>query len=304
MVKVGLNFMGVDRLLGQDFAPILQLAQRADGLGLDLLSVPEHVAIGREAFEEPIYFDAPFPFPRHMAWYDPIAFLAAVAARTRTTLLSMNVMIAPLRPAVLLAKQVATLDVISGGRVALGLGTGWHRAEFAATGATFEGRAELLEEQIHVCRAIWRKAPARFAGKQIAFGDLYCMPLPVQRDTLPIWLGLPPRGRHLDRLARLADGWSWGYVDDPREIRAALAVLRPELERHGRDPGKYEVRAFPVPVRNSGGRVDLKTTFSRAPALVEAGVTIIEPNLYDYCNDAGDIDEMLERLVALKTSFA
>ena len=105
MVKVGLNFMGADRLLGADFAPILHLAERADRLGVDLLSVPEHVAIGREAFEEPLYFNAPFPFPRDMAWYDPIAFLAAVAGRTARARLSMNVLIASLRPAVLLAKQ-------------------------------------------------------------------------------------------------------------------------------------------------------------------------------------------------------
>lgn len=299
-IRAGLNFMGADRVLGASFERILDLARRADARGIDMLTFPDHLAIGRAAFEEPLYFGVPFPFDPAMAWYEPLTALAAVAAVTRRARLSVNVLIAPLRPAVLLAKQIATLDVISGGRVAIGIGGGWHAEEFAAAGVPMAGRFGLIEEQIAACRAMWAGSPASFHGEHIGFTDLVAMPLPLQGAALPVYLGLPPSPRHVERIARLADGWAWGYVDDPAVIAEGLRAIRAAMDRIGRVPAHFEVKAFPTPVRGPDGRVDLDATFARVPALLEAGVTLIEPNLHDYCRDAADAEALLERLLALR----
>lgn len=299
-LKVGLNFMGSDLLLGKQFDRVLDVAREADRRGIDMLTFPDHLAISRKAFEEPLHFGQPFPFPRGMAWYEPVTALAALAAVTKRVRLSVNVLIAPLRSALFIAKQVATLDVISSGRVTLGLGGGWHDAEFAASGVPLAGRFRRLEEQIAVCRALWSGAPASFHGEHVSFDELYAMPLPVQGGDLPIYLGLQPTERSIERIARLADGWSWGYVEDPALIRDGLRLMRTGMARIGRQPARFEVKAFPLPVQRGDGTVDLDATFARVPELVEAGVTIIEPNLHDYCRKPDDVERLFEHLLALK----
>ncbi len=295
--------MGSDVRLGPRFERVLELAREADLRGIDMLSFPDHLAIGRKAFDEPLHFGEPFPFPRQMAWYEPITALAAIAAVTRRARLSVNILIAPLRSALLLAKQLATLDVISGGRVSVGMAGGWHDAEFAASGIPLKGRFGLLEEQISACRALWSGGAATFHGERISFDELYAMPLPVQGARLPIYLGLPATGRHVDRIARLADGWSWGYVDDPPQIAAGVGAIREAMAVHGRVVEHFEVKAFPRPIRGVDGKIDLEATFGRVPALLAAGVTIIEPNLYDYCDTEDDIPRLIEQLLALKAAY-
>ncbi len=302
-LKVGLNLMGSDVRMGPHFERVLDLAREADQRGIDMLTFPDHLAIGRSAFEQPLHFGEPFPFPRTMAWYEPITALAALAAVTRRARLSVNVLIAPLRSALLIAKQVATLDVISNGRVSLGMAGGWHADEFAASGLELSGRFGRLEEQIAACRALWGDGPASFHGRQVHFDDLYAMPLPVQGRAIPIYLGLPATGRHVERIARLADGWSWGYVGDPPLIAEGLARIRAARAAIGRAAVPFEVKAFPLPIRAADGTIDLAATFARVPALVEAGVTIIEPNLYDYCRSEADIPLLLNELIALQRRY-
>ena len=299
-LKVGLNFMGSDLLLGRQFDRVLEVAREADRRGLDMLTFPDHLAISRKAFEEPLHFGQPFPFPREMAWYEPVTALAALAAVTRRARLSVNVLVAPLRSALFLAKQIATLDVISNGRAVMGFGAGWHDAEFAASGVPLAGRFGRLEEQIAACRTLWSGAPAGFHSEHIHFDELYAMPLPVQGRDLPIYLGLQPTERNIDRIARLADGWSWGYVEDPALISNGLRLMREGMARIGRQPAHFEVKAFPLPVQRSDGTVDLDATFARVPDLLEAGVTIIEPNLHDYCRRPDDVGRLFDHLLALK----
>lgn len=302
-LKVGINFMGSDVRLGPRFGRVLALAREADQRGIDMLTFPDHLAIGRSAFEQPLHFGEPFPFPRNMAWYEPVTALAALAAVTQRARLSVNVLVAPLRSALFIAKQIATLDVISDGRVAVGMAGGWHEAEFAASGLSLAGRFGRLEEQIAVCRTLWAGAPASYHGQHVQFDELYAMPLPVQGKALPIYLGLPATGRHVERIARLADGWSWGYVDDPPLIAEGLARIREAMARIGRGSAPFEVKAFPLPIRRSDGTLDLDATFARVPALVEAGVTIIEPNLHDYCTTEADIPRLLDHLNALQRRY-
>jgi probable F420-dependent oxidoreductase len=301
-MKVSLNLIGAHTLFDGRFAPILDVAKLADRKGIDAVSNSDHVALSRAAFEEEQYNGIKFPFARDFAWYEPIAFLSAIAAVTERVQLSTNVFIAPMRPAILLAKQLATLDVISNGRVGIGLGAGWQKQEFDAANIPFEGRFGYMEEQIEVCRALWSNMSASYHGKHINFDDLYSHPLPVQGGKLPIWLGLGATERNVERIARLADGW----MAPPYEVSViadGVRKIKAAMPKYGRDPSTLPVRALLMPVFQPDGRPDIDATFAMADDLVAAGATELETTLRGLCSSANDIEPVMDRLLALKGQF-
>ena len=121
MVKVAVATYGLQKWFGGDFAPVIDLMRQADEAGIDQVNITDHVVMGEHIENYPY---GPFYNPLDFPWYEPIAVLSAIAAVTKTMRLSTGILIAPLRPAVLLAKQIATLDVLSRGRVDIGLGLG------------------------------------------------------------------------------------------------------------------------------------------------------------------------------------
>jgi alkanesulfonate monooxygenase SsuD/methylene tetrahydromethanopterin reductase-like flavin-dependent oxidoreductase (luciferase family) len=124
--RTAVGIFGLEGCLGGDFSKILGVMQRADALGIDQMVITDHVVMGERTDRYPY---GRFPVPPAHPWYEPVVTLAAIAGATSRIRLSTGVLIAPLRPAVLLAKQAATLDVISGGRLDLGVGTRGHREE-------------------------------------------------------------------------------------------------------------------------------------------------------------------------------
>lgn len=209
-------------------------------------------------------------------------------------------MIAPARSAVMLAKQLATLDCISNGRAVPVFGAGWHRAEFESQNLPFQGRFTHMEEQIQVCRALWSGGPQSFHGQFVHFDDLWSYPLPVQGAALPIWVGLSPSERNLERMARLADGWL-PAMESLDVIRATLDRLEPLMRERGRDLSSFDVRSSLMPVVGGNGKVDFDATFAQADAMIAAGVTVLDvaPLLLSPSYD--DVEMILDRLVALKT---
>ncbi|MFB2600350.1 TIGR03619 family F420-dependent LLM class oxidoreductase [Herbiconiux sp. P17] len=196
--------MGTARFGDRGFASVLESARVADELGIDLVVLPDHVVMhgaARDAREG-------FPYPIDADWYDPLIALSAIAAVTRSCRLGMNALVAPLRPAVLLAKQLATLDAVSGGRVEATLGVGWQAEEYAAAERAFEGRFGMLEEQLAACRALWRGGPSAYHGTRIDFDDLYSQPLPPQGEQMPIFLALGLSDRNRERILRHGTGWA------------------------------------------------------------------------------------------------
>jgi probable F420-dependent oxidoreductase len=214
---------------------------------------------------------------------------------TERVRLATGILIAPLRPPALLAKTVATLDQLSGGRVDLGVGVGWQREEYEAEGLDFARRGQLLTDGVGACRALWEATPAAFSSPTLTFDDVFCVPKPAQ-PRLPVWFGGTLNERMLRRVVELGDGWipiMGSTVDD---IAGGATRLRKAFADAGRDPAGVSVQgAMPV-VRAEGRRVDLAASVAGAPVLVEAGATDVIVHLGAVCPDAADAGPVLRTL--------
>jgi probable F420-dependent oxidoreductase len=170
-------------------------------------------------------------------WHEPLMFYAYLAGWTHQLELTTGVVVAPSRQTLLLAKQAASLDVLSGGRLRLGLGVGENQTEFQAMNADFRERGTHIEEQMEVLRALWTQPTVSFQGKWHHLSEIHMPPLPLQRP-IPIWLG-GYADAVLQRIGRLGDGWIPVYVDlrDPakyEEMREKVARLRDYTRAAGR----------------------------------------------------------------------
>jgi probable F420-dependent oxidoreductase len=205
------------------------------------------------------------------------------------------VLIAPLRPALLLAKTVATLDVLSGGRLDLGVGLGWQREEFAASGVPFAKRGARLEDQLRACRALWSGGPASFRSETVSFDELRCFPRPLQPGGPPLWLGVAANERNAARMAELGAGWL-PMESEPEAIARGVALLRRAFATAGRDPDTLGVRANAPVASDAAGRPDLDATLAALPRLRDAGVSIAGFALARFVRSQGEIPAFLARL--------
>src|SRR5262249_10547347 len=155
----------IGHLFGDDLAGLVELARIADDTGIDQLVLPDHVVMGPHLENYPY---GRFPLPLEEPWPEPLTVLAAMAGASRRVRLGTAVLSAPLRPAVLLAKTLATLDVLSRGRLEVGVGTGWQAEEYAAEGLDFARRWQLFDDGLRACRVLWRDAPAAFESPTVS----------------------------------------------------------------------------------------------------------------------------------------
>jgi probable F420-dependent oxidoreductase len=295
-LRVGFGLFGLQDWWGGEFRPVLEVAQLADRMGLDQVSLAEHVVMGSDLSSYPY---GEFALRLDLPWFEPIVVLSAIAAVTERIHLSAGVLIAPLRPGVLLAKQLATLDVMSRGRVEIGVGVGWQKAEYHASGIPWERRYARMDEQLRACRLLWSEAPARFAGETLAFEGIHAYPRPVQRQGIPVWMGLAATDRNCVRVAELADGWLPIY-QDPEPIAQGVARIREAFAARGRDPESLEVRVVPKTIFGSDGRPNLEATLRTVPAFIRAGVTVVEMQPVIFCAGPDDLEKFFARVIAIK----
>ncbi|GAB2914034.1 TIGR03619 family F420-dependent LLM class oxidoreductase [Streptomyces mayteni] len=216
---------------------IVDLAERH---GVESLWVPEHVVLPADPRTPyPYADDGRMPVPAEWPYPDPLAWLAYAAALSHRVRLVTGMLILPQRNPVVLAKEAATLDFYSGGRLDLGLGLGWFREEFAAVGVDFEDRAARFEEYVAVLRALW-SGEETFAGRYHRFTRARCHPKPAGR--IPLILGGHSRAA-ARRAGRLADGF-FPAVADPVPL---FAVCRAAAEAAGRDPDAIQLIAEAAP---------------------------------------------------------
>jgi probable F420-dependent oxidoreductase len=239
-MKIGVHLANSGPWAGPD--TIAPLGVRAEELGFDSLWVSDHVVVPSRI--ESVYPYGPpgsFSPDASQNYFEPFATLAFLAGRTRRVELGTSVLVLPQRQPLLVAKQWATLDALSGGRTILGVGAGWMREEFQALGVdTFDRRGAATDEAIRIYRAAWtQQGDVSFEGEVYRFGPVRFMPKPARTGGPPIWVGGHGR-RSIRRAAELGDGWQPIRIG-LEELRAATATLHELLDRYGRRPSDVAV---------------------------------------------------------------
>ena len=252
---------------GSDPATLIDLARRAEAAGFGAVSLSDHVVMGAHADRYPW---GDFPFPPEAPWYEPLTVLAAIAGATTTVGITTGILIVPLRPAALLAKWAATLDVVSAGRLELGVGTGWQREEFDALGLDYSLRGRMLTDTIGACRALWSSSPASFESPTVTFKEIWCDPKPVTPGGPPILFSGTLTQRNKRRIVELGDGWIPIMGERRPGIASGVEELRALLDGAGRDPDALRVRS----TARMGATV--AETFEKCQALVDVGVNDID----------------------------
>lgn len=238
-MKFGLAFASS---AGTDGDSALEICRRAEQLGFDSVWGGEHVIRpARISSPYPYAADGQMPGDAETPIPDPLIWLAYVAAAAPSVRLGTCILIVPQRNPLVLAKEIATLDHLSGGRVDLGLGVGWMREEFEALGIPWERRGARNDEYVAAMRALWAGPDAEFHGEFVDFPPATCCPRPV-RGSIPILVGgdTPAAVR---RAARIADGYFPG-ANDPAELARLIEELRIAAEKEGRDPASIPIHAI------------------------------------------------------------
>ena len=258
---------------GAEPASLLAIAKRAESAGFSAVSLSDHVVMGAHADRYPW---GDFVFPPEAPWNEPLSMLTAIAASTTRLGLTTSILIVPLRPAALLAKWAATIDVVSGGRLELGVGTGWQKEEFDALGLEHAQRGQLLTDAIGACRALWGPSPASFSSATVSFADIWCDPKPARPDGVPILFSGTLTTRNVKRIVELGDGWIPIMGERRDGIAAGVTELRRRFEEAGRDPTELRVRSAARFGRTEDGIPDLKVTIERSRDLADVGVTDLD----------------------------
>jgi len=231
-MRIGAVFPQVE--IGTDPAAIREWAQAVEELGYTHILAFDHV-LGANP-DRPGGFKGPYTY-RHQ-FHEPLVLFGFLAAVTRQVELVSGILILPQRQAALVAKQAATVDVLCGGRLRLGVAVGWNPVEFDALGEQFGNRGQRIEEQIEVLRALWTRELVTFEGRWHRIPDAGINPLPVQRP-IPVWMGGESEPV-LGRAARLADGWFPHFRPGPA-AQAIVDRLHRLIKDVGREPAAFGI---------------------------------------------------------------
>ena len=260
-----------------DWALLSDHAVAADRAGVDRLAVADHVAFGDnlEDYGDPSKggtVGGRQPTGPDGAWLEPLTTLTWLAARTGRIRLQTGILLAALRRPVVLAKTAATLDVLSDGRLDLGVGVGWQAAEYEAAGLDFAERGRLLDHSLEVCRTLWAGESASYASNELAFDNVQSVPSPMHGNGVPIWISGTANRRTARRLATFGNGWiPWG--PDRADVVGGIGRMRNLQEELGLHASAFEVQGSLPVIRSDDGLVDLDRTMEGVAPLVEAGVT-------------------------------
>jgi probable F420-dependent oxidoreductase len=252
----GLVDGSVDRRSGY----IQEVAVALEELGFSAFRQPDHVAFFRSVDSRyPYASSGTAPMRDDQGFLAPLLVLQLAGTVTTRLRLGTAVEVGALREPIARAKEIATLDVLTDGRVEYGVGLGWMREEFEACGVPFESRAKRTDEFIGACKALWTQDEATFVGEFFDFRDVVAFPKPVQRPHPPVQVGGNSPGA-LRRAATLGDAW-YGWNMSIEELDHCLDALDEALRAAGRERGAYPIL---VGVPNAGGAADDLTEYARA----------------------------------------
>jgi probable F420-dependent oxidoreductase len=289
-----------------DWTTTLEMTRAMDAAGVDRVVVSDHLVFGEnlDAYADPSLggqAGGRQPTGPDGNWLEPVVFLTAVAATTTRIRLGTAVLLAALRRPAVLAKQLATMDVLSGGRVDVGVGVGWQREEYEAVGLAFEDRGRLLDHTLEVCQLLWTEQRATYSSPELTFSDIHQMPKPVQAGGIPVWISGTVNKRVASRLARFGTRWiPWGPAIT--NLEESVAALKRAISDAGGDPSGLEVQGTALLKRADEGSLDVAASVAQAAKQVAAGATDIRfgGSLPDDPHQAAD--EFAELVSAFRAS--
>ena len=293
------------------------MAGKAEELGYDSLSVGDRILMPRG-------IDLTYPYDESGEYPDRgsgesmelLTLMAFLAGRTSRIRLVSAVVVVPHRNPLLAAKALATLDVLSQGRLVVGIGVGWMREEFEALGLPpFAERGAVTDEYLRAFKELWTSDNPRFEGKYVSFDNISFLPHPVQKPHPPIWVGGESRPA-LRRTAELANGWyplggnPLYPVDTPQQLEAAIQRLASYARRFGRDPAEIEVIYGPRQLeikKDSDGSGDGRLPFVGTSDQVASDIRSyqemgVDSLVFDFIGQSEDVDEAQARMEEFASS--
>jgi len=270
---------------------VARSAVEAEAWGFDSVWLSDHLFLDVSRYGGP---------PGAQGCFDPLVALSALARLTSAIRLGTLTMCTPLRPATILAKALATVDVLSGGRLTVGMGAGWYEAEMEAAGIALAGpgaRLARLDEALQVLKGMFGGGPYTFDGRYESAVAARCQPRPVQRPHPPVWVG-GKGDRLLEVVARHADGWNTAWVWTTDAWRRRSAVLDAACEAVGRDPGSV-TRSVGLYALAGENEADLARRFDRLRGLSPRGV-LDRVDLADWREGrlVGTVEQVAEQMAA------
>jgi probable F420-dependent oxidoreductase len=269
----------------EDSPPPGELARRAEDAGFDAIYFVEHTHI-------PVSRETPYPAggelpPEYARLYDPLIALALAAGATERIRLCTGLLLIIERDPIVTAKEVATLDVLSGGRVELGVGAGWNLEEMRNHGTDPERRFGIMRERVEAMKAIWTEDEAAYDGRYVKFDPIWSWPKPVQKPHPPVIVG--GNGKTVyDRVLAFGDGWIPNYLGDVEKLSARIRKLQGMAAEAGREPFRVMVYGSP-------------TNRQAIDAFAEAGagrcVFWLPPTI------PGDLDERFEKCASAVAGY-
>jgi probable F420-dependent oxidoreductase len=227
----------------RDLRSLVRIAVEAEAAGVDAVMLSEHIVLGPASgaggiMGNPRDYAAPGNQDPATAWPDSIVLASAIASSTTRLRIALAAVIAPLRHPLLLAKQLATLDLLSEGRLVVQPTVSWHEEEYEALGVPFHQRGAILDEQLEAMAAVWRDTPAAYSGRHFRFADVYLEPKPFRPEGPRMWFG--GQSLHPALLRRLVR-YGHGFHPFGSPTPAELEQLRAALTAAGRAPGELEM---------------------------------------------------------------
>ena len=286
-MQVGVVFPQTE--IGPDPGAVRAYAEAVEEMGYAHLVAFDHV-VGAGRGTRPGWSG---PYDQHSLFHEPLVLFGYLAALTRRLELVTSIIILPQRQTVLVAKQAAEIDVLSGGRLRLGVGIGWNDVEYEALGENFHNRGRRSEEQVEVLRALWTNELVTVDGRWHRITDAGINPLPVQRP-IPLWFGGGRNDAVLRRIARMGDGWFPQFRPDD-EGAQALERLKQFAREAGRDPAALGIEAR---VRTAGG---LDEALRQARAWEELGATHLSVNTMG--SGHGSVDGHIDALRSFRQAL-
>jgi len=302
-LRVALYLSQIEHIEGIDQSMIVDMASVAEKAGFDDIFMGEHIGLSSDSDRDRHLrttnirgYGLDWGQPPSKPWLDVMTALAAVAGATERIRLCATATIAPLRHPLVSAKQIASLDVLSKGRLVVTPIGSWQPAEYAALGVDFKTRGRRLDEILEVWHAVWAESPAAYDGEFFSFNDMHCEPKPVQKPGPALWFGANKMFPALvRRLAKFGSGFMpLGFMPSEED----WATLEEAMAAQGRSVGELEMIGPVLPnFRDDINAANIDDSLPQVEQLLEAGITTFFVGAGPFCQSINDFPDFCDHVI-------